>query len=159
MPKARVVTIDITDEKLEFLKSVVAAATVKADKSINVAEAFREITGGAHVSIDAPGSSVTCFNSISNLRLRGKYIQVGLMEAADRNASLSVNLITARELEITGSRGRQAYKYEEMPAMNVGGKLQPQRLIGKTVCLEDSPQELAGMNDFSGMGVTVIDRF
>jgi hypothetical protein len=47
----------------------------------------------------------------------------------------------------------QAYKYEEIPAMIVGGKLQPQRLIGKTVCLEASP------NDFFGREVTVIDRF
>ena len=40
-------------------------------------EAVKEITGGgAHVSIDALGSPETCFNSVANLRKRGKHIQV-----------------------------------------------------------------------------------
>ena len=39
------------------------------------------------------------------------------------------------------------------------GKLQPQKLIGKTVSLEESIEELMNMNNFTGMGVTVIDRF
>jgi alcohol dehydrogenase len=94
----------MTDEKLGFAKSIGAAATVKAGKSINVAEAVGEITGGARVSIDAPGSSATFFNSILNLRKRGKHIRVSLMKAADRKARLPVNLIAAGELEIIGSR-------------------------------------------------------
>jgi alcohol dehydrogenase len=37
----------------------------------------REISGGgAHVSVDALGNSVTCRNSISGLRKHGKHIQV-----------------------------------------------------------------------------------
>ena len=39
------------------------------------------------------------------------------------------------------------------------GKLQPQKLIGKIVSLEDSIEELMSMNSFAGTGVTVIDRF
>jgi len=39
------------------------------------------------------------------------------------------------------------------------GKLHPQRLIGKTICLEASPKELSNMNNFDNTGVTVIDKF
>lgn len=39
------------------------------------------------------------------------------------------------------------------------GKLHPEKLIGKTISLDQSPQALADMNTFSGTGVTVIDRF
>ncbi len=70
---AQVVAIDIADQKLELAKSVGAAATVNASKVANVVEAVMEITkGGAHVSVDALGHATTCFNSISNLRKRGK---------------------------------------------------------------------------------------
>ena len=39
------------------------------------------------------------------------------------------------------------------------GKLKPNKLIGKTVSLEESIEELMNMSDFTGTGVTVIDRF
>jgi len=39
------------------------------------------------------------------------------------------------------------------------GRLEPQRLIGKTVPLEDVPKELPAMTDFGAVGITVIDRF
>ena len=35
----------------------------------------------------------------------------------------------------------------------------PQAMIGKTVRLEDAPNELAGMGQFGSVGITVIDRF
>jgi len=154
---ANVVAIDISDEKLKFAQSIGAAATVNA-KTENVIEAIKEITnGGAHASIDALGSPETCFNSISCLRKRGRHIQVGLMEAEHRQTSIPMNLIIAGELEILGSHGMQAHKYAEMLEMIRHGKLQPQKLIGKRVSLEESLAELVNMNSFTGTGVTVID--
>jgi len=156
---ANVAAIDVSDDKLEFAKSIGAAAVVNA-KTENTIEAIKEITnGGAHVSIDALGSPEICFNSISSLRKRGKHIQVGLMEAEHRQTSIPINLIVANELEILGSHGMQAHKYAEMLEMIRQGKLQPQKLIGKTVSLEESLQELVNMNSFTGTGVIVIDRF
>lgn len=156
---AKVVAIDISDEKLEFARVVGAAAVVNA-KTANPIEAIKEITsGGVHVSIDALGNPEICFNSISSLRKRGRHIQVGLMEAEYRQASIPINLVVANELEIFGSHGMQAHKYPEMLEMISSGKLQPQKLIGKTISLEESLQELTNMNNFTGTGVTVIDRF
>lgn len=53
----------------------------------------------------------------------------------------------------------QAHKYPEMLAMIVSGKLQPQKLIGKTISLEESLEELVNMNNFIATGVIVIDKF
>jgi threonine dehydrogenase-like Zn-dependent dehydrogenase len=53
----------------------------------------------------------------------------------------------------------QASKYGEMLAMIVSGKLNPRAMIGKTVLLEDAPNELAKMGQFGSVGITVIDRF
>lgn len=157
---ANVVAVDIADEKLEFAKSIGATVTVNAQKE-NPIEAIKEITkGGANISIEALGNPQVAFNSISSLAKRGKHIQVGIMEADQQHrTTIPMELVIANELEIIGSHGMQAHKYAEMLEMIQHGKLQPQKLIGKTVSLEESIEELMLMNNFTGTGVTVIDRF
>jgi alcohol dehydrogenase len=39
------------------------------------------------------------------------------------------------------------------------GKLAPEKLIGKTISLDESLDALINMNSFSNVGVTVIDKF
>ena len=156
---ANTIAIDISDEKLEFAKSIGATATVNA-KTEKTIEVIKEITkGGANVSIEALGNPKVTFDSISSLAKLGKHIQVGLLEAEDKNTAIPINLIIANELEIIGSHGMQAHKYPEMLRMIEQGKLEPQKLIGKTVTLEESIEELMNMNNFKGTGVTVIDEF
>ncbi len=157
---ANVVAVDITDEKLDFARSVGAVAVINASKVADVVEAVQEITqGGAHVSLDALGSPVTCFNSVANLRKRGKHIQVGIMEEGEQTPPVPMGTVMSRELEILGSHGMQAYKYPGMMAMIEAGKLPLDKLIGKTVTLEESLDELVNMDKFNGTGVTVINEF
>ena len=157
---ANVIAIDISDEKLHFAKNFGAIATVNAATSPDVVGQIREISdGGAHVSIDALGSATTCFNSIANLRKRGKHVQVGLMTGDHRHPKIPMDTVIANELEIVGSHGLQAHKYPTLLAMIAAGKLQPERLIGKTISLTEAAIALTQMDSFSGTGITVIDRF
>lgn len=157
---ANVVAIDIRDEKLEFARSMGAVATINAVKTENVVEDVLDFTqGGAHVSIDALGNPVTCFNSVANLRKRGKHVQVGLMVADHSHPAVPMDKIIANELEILGSHGIQAYRYPEMLAMIQAGKLRPEKLVGKTISLEESLEALVNMANFEGTGVTVINDF
>lgn len=157
---ANVVGIDISEEKLEMARSIGAVATVNGITTDNVVETVRELTaGGAHVSIDALGNPITCFNSIANLRKRGKHIQVGAMLAEQRHPAVPMDEIIANELEILGSHGMQAHKYPALLALIQAGKLFPEKLIGKTIKLEDASDELVNMGSFRGMGITVIDKF
>ena len=157
---AKAVAVDITDEKLDFARSIGAVASVNAAEVEDVAESVRDITkGGAHVSIDALGSPVTCFNSIANLRKRGKHVQVGLMLADHCHPAVPMDKIIANELEILGSHGMQAYKYWALLEMIQAGKLQPKKLIQKTISLDESLEELINMDSFRGTGVTIINKF
>jgi len=157
---ANVVAIDIDDAKLEFARSVGAVEVVNAADKKDVVEQVMSITkSGAHVSIDALGSPHTCFNSIANLRKRGKHVQVGLMTDDHCCPSVPMDKVIAHELEIYGSHGIQAYEYPAVLAMIKAGKLSPQKLVGKTISLDDAPQELTNMNNFTGTGVTVINEF
>lgn len=157
---ASVVAVDITPEKLDLARSIGAVATVNGAEIENVAAAVVEVShGGVHVSVDALGSQETCFNSIASLRKRGKHIQVGLMTADHKHPNIPMDRVIANELEIVGSHGMQAYVYEDLLQMIQAGKLQPEKLIGKTVNLEESMLELVTMDSFTGTGVTVINQF
>ena len=155
---AHVIAIDIDDEKLEFARTIGADALINGSEVDPVAESIRNVTGGgAHVSIDALGSAVTCTNSVDGLRKRGKHIQVGLMVGNDSRLALPMDRVVADELEILGSHGMQAHRYDEMLAMIHAGRLRPDLLVGKTITLDDAVVELPAMNRFTGTGVTVID--
>ena len=119
-----------------------------------------EITsGGAHVSLDALGHPTTCFNSISNLRRRGKHVQVGLMLAENSTPAIPMSKVIAHELEILGSHGMQAHRYGAMLDMVRTGKLAPEKLVGKKINLQQSIDALMNMDKFEVAGVTVITEF
>ena len=157
---AQVVAVDISDAKLEFAKEIGAVAGINADTAGDVASAVRELTsGGAHVSLDAIGNADACFNAIDGLRKRGRHIQVGLMTGEQQLPRIPMHKVIANELEIRGSHGMQAHRYDEMLAMIAAGRLAPERLIGRTIALEESIAALTSMDSFGNTGVTIIDRF
>jgi len=156
---AQVTAIDINNETLELAKQLGAQSVVNASSN-NVVEAIKDITkGGAHVSMDALGSEITCLNSIASLKKRGKHIQVGLMTGNHKHPNIPMDRILADELEIIGSHGMQAHKYPEMLKMIVEGKLHPEKLIEKTITLEEATIALSNMNKFQNKGVLVINSF
>jgi len=157
---ARVVAVDVNEKALQLAKAIGAVATVNAGSTASVVDEIRELTGGgAHVSIDAFGSTDTCYNSIANLRKRGRHVQIGLMAGDDSHPSIPMELVVANELEIVGSHGMQAYKYEGMLQMISDDKLRPQQLIGQTIDLQRAAQALGKPGDLQVAGITVIDRF
>ncbi len=157
---ANVVAIDLTDEKLEFARKVGAVATVNAANTQSVVRAVKEITnGGAHMSIDALGHPTTCFNSISNLRRRGRHVQVGLMLGEHANPQIPMAKVIAFELEIRGSHGMQAFRYQAMMEMIRTGKLAPELLVGKRMSLTEAPSALMAMDRFEGIGIGVVNAF
>jgi alcohol dehydrogenase len=157
---ANVIAIDVSDETLLLAKSLGAIATINASRQTDVIDMVRELTGGgAHVSIDALGHQTTCFNSISNLRKRGRHVQVGLMLAEHGLPQIPMGQVIANELEIVGSHGMQAHRYLAMFNMISAGKLCPEKLVGNTISLSGSIQALTTMDTANTQGVTVITEF
>ena len=157
---ARVVAVDLSDDKLDFAKEIGAVATVNANSVTDTAGAVRDLSGGgAHVSVDAIGNASVCFNSIDSLRKRGRHVQVGLLTGDEQAPRIPMHKVIANELEIRGSHGMQAYRYDEMLAMIAAGSLSPEKLIGRTIDLEGSIAALTSMSDFDTTGVTIINGF
>jgi alcohol dehydrogenase len=157
---ARVIAVDISDEKLDFARSIGAEATINAREHVETAAAIAELTrSGADVSIDALGSAQTCFSSIACLAKRGKHVQIGLLLGNASRPALPMDLVVAKELEILGSHGMQAHRYPAMLQMIRTGELQPAKLIGRRIPLEDAVSALPCMDRDSSVGVTIVDSF
>jgi alcohol dehydrogenase len=67
--------------------------------------------------------------------------------------------VIAYELRVVGSHGMQAHRYRPMLQMIESGRLRPERLLGRTITLEQSVRALTTMEHDSGPGVTVVTGF
>jgi alcohol dehydrogenase len=142
---ARVVAVDPSLAALARATDLGAEATVVATDPLAM---LHSITGGgAHSSVDAFGSAATALHSVRSLRARGRHIQVGLMLGDDERAPLPWDLVVSRELEVLGSHGMAAREYPPMLAMITDGRLQPQRLIGSVIELEQAGEVLMAMDE------------
>jgi alcohol dehydrogenase len=64
--------------------------------------------------------------------------------------------VIAHEIEIRGSHGMQAHRYPAMMEMILNGRLKPEKLIGRTISLSETPQALMAMDRFAGTGISII---
>lgn len=157
---AQVIGVDIKEDALKMAASIGAKITLNATEESDLIEKIHDLTsGGAHVSIDALGSQLTCRNSILSLGKRGRHVQVGLMLAGERDAIIPMDRVIGKELEIYGSHGMQAHQYPAILEMMMAGIINPGLLVTRKINLEESLPVLQTMDEFNSPGVTVITDF
>lgn len=157
---AQVIAVDINETALQLARDVGAGEGVNARIVDDVPSAIAEMTGGgAHLSIDALGSYETVHNAILSLRKQGRHVQIGLLGAEGGEAPVPMGKVIAHELEIYGSHGMQAHHYPRLLEMMASGRLDPGRLVQRTICLAEVPEALTAMGHFAQPGVTVVNRF
>jgi alcohol dehydrogenase len=154
---ARVVAVDVSESALAAASALGAEVVLDGSADDVAARVITATGGGAHLSIDALGSTQTCLNSIGSLRKRGRHVQVGLMVDGDARPAIPMSAVIGRELEILGSHGMAAHDYAGMLAKVTDGSLRPDRLVGRTIGLDDVPGALAAMGEPpAAAGMTVI---
>jgi alcohol dehydrogenase len=152
---ARVIAVDIDSTTLARAGELGAEVVVNG-RDGNVVEAIRDVTaGGADLSLDALGSTITADNSIRSLRKNGRHVQVGLLVGKDHRPALPMELVISRELELIGSHGMAAHAYPGMLQMIATGRLAPHRLIARAVSLDDIVTELPLLAERSAAGMVV----
>jgi alcohol dehydrogenase len=153
---ARSVAVDIERAKLELARSVGAELLLDAREG-TVAERIRAATGGgADVSIDALGSSLTLKQSLESLRKRGRHVQVGLLVGERTDPSVPMGLVISRELELYGSHGISAGAYPDVFRMIEQQRVPLERIIGPQLGLQEVPRQLAAMGQFNGVGISLV---
>jgi len=156
---ARVAAVDLDPAKLALAREFGAECVVNARHDDPVA-VIREVSGGGcTVSLDALGHPETCRNSVLSLAKRGRHVQVGLLLGEHASTALPMDRVIGYELAILGSHGMPVYRYPALFSLIQAGRLDPRRLVNRTVDLAGGVAVLSSMGEFATTGVVVIDRF
>jgi alcohol dehydrogenase len=157
---AKVVAVDIRREKLALAQSLGAQVLLDASVIDDIPSAIRDQTGGgAHLSIEGLGHSNTIMNSILGTRKRGRHIQVGLAMGSHANPPVPMLEVVANEIEIIGSLGMQAHRYDAVLRLIDSGSLKLSTLIGEEIGIDAAIDALVDLDLSEQAGVTVITRF
>jgi len=156
---ARVIAVTRSKEKLELARELGAEHTVVAGPDA-VGEVVELSGGGVHVGIDALGSAATAIPALLSLRTRGRHLRLGVSNQQERGQiSFPVDVVTFRELSVIGSFGMQAARYPEMLQLIESGDLNPSRLVGEEIALEQAGEVLASMGGYETVAMSVITQF
>lgn len=146
---ARVVAVDISPQALLLARDLGAEAVAGS-----AAEVVEVTGGGAHLSLDALGSAVTCAGSIHSLRRRGRHVQVGLLPT---DPPVPMGRVIAYELAVLGSHGMPAHAYPALLDLVTSGRLPVDRMITRHLALAEAPAALTAMDTTPGNGVAIIE--
>ena len=158
---ANVIAVDLEDEKLDFAEDLGAVETVNAAEVDDPAgQAAMLAGGGCDVAVDALGIETTCRNAMDSLGKRGTHLQLGLTTGEEEGeVPLPVDEMVFTERDFVASFGMQPNRFAEIFEMMGSDKLDPSKIIGDTVALDDVPEVLESMSDFDTIGFPVITEF
>jgi propanol-preferring alcohol dehydrogenase len=156
----RVIAVDLADAKLEKARAEGALHTVNAGTQDTVA-AIRDITGGgADLAIGGIGVASLVQAAVLSLRKGGRLVQVGLTSQAEQGyVPIPLDHIIEAEIEIAGSVGNPHVDYPRLLGLVEAGILQPARIVGQTLPLEQASEVLAAMDTYETLGFSVITEF
>lgn len=155
---ARVVVVDVVEEKLTHAQSLGADAAVNATDG-NVAEAIRDITGGgAQVSVEALGIEATTNASVECLATLGRHVHVG-MPSGDGMMQINMRAIYSKQLAFYGTRGMPSWKYPSLLGMIERGDVDLSPMLDREVSLSHASSELRAMSGPTRPGTAVITDF
>lgn len=153
----RVVVVDRHREALAVATELGAEHTVVADGADIPAAVAGLVPGGSDIAIDAVGSEQTCAEALLSLRRRGRLVQVGLLPPVGGHPRVPMSRVIAWELDVLGSHGMAASDYPALLALIEEGVLQPQRLIERTIGLDEAAALLPGYDQAKVAGITIVD--
>ncbi|WP_373352766.1 zinc-binding dehydrogenase [Pseudoroseicyclus sp. CXY001] len=156
---ARVVAVDLVEEKLAHARAHGAEATVNAAEP-GAAERIREITGGgAHVSVEAVGIEPTLNASLACLRPLGRHVQCGMPIGHTARMEIDLGRVFMGQLALYGSKGMPAHRYPQLFSLIASGAVDLLPMIGREVRLSDVAAELAAFDGPTPPGVAVVTDF
>ena len=153
----RVIAVDRNPEALALARELGAEHTLRADGR-DVPAAVAALTGGGgHVAVDAVGSEQACADAVLSLRRRGRHVQIGLLPPVEGHPRVPMARVIGWELDLLGSHGMAAADYPAMMALIEQGALQPQKLIERTIGLDEAAALLPVFDTATVAGMTMID--
>jgi len=156
----RVIAVDLVDAKLEKALAEGAGHAINAGAQ-DAAAAIRDLTGGgADLAIGGLGAAALVESAVMSLRKGGRLVQVGLTSQAEQGyVRIPLDHIIEAEIEIAGSVGNPHVDYPRLLGLVETGVLQPARIVGQTLPLEQASAVLDAMDSYETLGFSVITTF
>lgn len=153
----RVVAVDVSPTALATAACLGAEHTVEATDPATTAARVHDLTGGAHVGIDAIGHPDAALTSVLSLRRRGRHVQAGLLLGPASTPPLPMDRVVAHELSLHGTHGLAAADYPAMLDL-VAARIDLGSLVSRRITLDEAPAALAAMGEPAPVaGITVVD--
>jgi len=153
---ARVIAVDISEEKLEAARSFGAEATINSSKSDFVSEIRRLTDGeGADLIVEIVSGSqlpTVLEKSIQALRLCGRLLLLGYQYG--QHFSLDPQKIVYDELEIIGSRASIRQDLVDVIALVEKGRVKP--VISECFPLEQANEAFVKLRSSASLGRIVL---
>lgn len=151
---ARVIAVDIVEEKLEWARRLGAWITLNPQRVERLDKEVRKLTGGgADIAFEAIGNPATQAQSFSTLRTGGRLVIVGF---ADKPMSLDTGRVMFREMEIVGSLGCRAVDYPRVIELARTGKVRVKELVTARYLLDDINAAFDALRRGEGIRSVVI---
>lgn len=132
---ARVIAVDILDEKLDWARRLGAEVTLNPKQVERLDKEVRRITGGgANVALEAIGKAVTQEQAFACLRTGGRLVMVGY---SPEKMSLNAGRVMFREMEIVGSLGCRPVDYPRVIEMARQGRIKVAELVTHKFTLDE----------------------
>ena len=156
---ARVIVVDVVQDRLDHALSLGAEAAVNATDG-DVAARIVDITGGgAHVSVEALGIEATTNASLMCLRPMGRHVQVGLPTGHTAVMQVNMNAVYMTQLALFGTRGMPSWRYPSLLTLVETGRVDVGPIVARQVPLSGASAELRAFNAPMPPGVAVITDF
>ncbi|MCP3971231.1 MAG: zinc-dependent alcohol dehydrogenase family protein [Rhodobacteraceae bacterium] len=156
---ARVVVVDNVAAKLDYAQDLGADAAIDASTGDPVAHVLQVTGGGAHVAVEALGTSTTTCNAMLSLRKLGRMVQIGMPAGDHTEMTLPMDAVYSGQLALYGTRGMPAHRYPSLLSLIEAGQVDLNPLIARRVSLSDVSAELAAFDGPAPPGVAVITDF
>ena len=154
---ARVIAMDIDDEKLELAKRLGASMVINS-KTENVVERVRELTDGymADVVIEAVGSPVTYVTAIDIVAFTGRVACIGY---AKSEVAFQTKYFVQKELDICGSRNAMPEDFRAVIHYLQNGNCPMNELISAVVKPEEAGEALQKWSENPGKVFRMLVEF
>lgn len=156
---ARVIVVDVVDDKLTYARKLGADAVVNAAKT-DAVEAVREITGGgADFALEALGIEATVVPALKSLKKLGRMVMVGMPAGDHVSMSIPMDAVYSGQLAFFGTRGMPSWRYPSLLSLIEGGLVDLTPFVTRRIALSQTTQELAAFDHAAPPGVAVITDF
>jgi 6-hydroxycyclohex-1-ene-1-carbonyl-CoA dehydrogenase len=122
---ARVVAVDLSDEKLTCAKMLGASDTFNASAA-DVDKAIRKAIGGCDVSFEVIGKPEVMLKAMNVLKPGGTFVMVGY---SAQDLALPASRVMFREMEVRGSLGCRPVDYHRIVTLVAQGRVQLAPLV------------------------------